>query len=379
MVLKKEKMLKHLDNAIEKQVPDIWDDIQNKVHRTENLGYQGDIIMQNNVTAKNKKRGLYKRLSIAAAICLITVSTLTFTPALAAFQEALDKIFSSKHIDDSGLKMAINDGHGQTVNQTYYDKKHDITVHFESVLTDDKETKLLLTYQSKKTNLKHYYVDIFEGKSSIKLIVGNTPKKRLHSVGWGSRYYDAKENKVVEAESFDSIKEYEGQNIRLEIENLTIYDDQKTGEVKTIWPLEFKLGKSAISTRETVNVDKEFSFEKQNYRIKQVEFSAMETRVVVTGSDTKLITENGEKYHVMSKLEHQFLHARTFNKKYGYIVDKKKSGVFLRSAGKRVDPIFSKGEVQGADDEYIMFFAPVKDRKKCVLEVGEDIKIPLKK
>ncbi|MDR6997791.1 DUF4179 domain-containing protein [Neobacillus niacini] len=377
--MEKEKMLKHLDQAIEKQVPDVWDEIQNKVHRIEKLGYKGDMVMQNNDTAHNKKRRLYKRLSIVAAICLITVSTLTFTPALAAIQEALDKIFSSKHIDDTGLKMAINEGRGQTVNQTYYDKKHDITVHFESVLTDDKETKLLLTYQSKKTNLQHYYVDIFEGKSSIKLIVGDGQKKRLHTVGWGSRYYDAKENKVFEAESFDSIKEYEGQNIRLEIENLTIYDDQKTGEVKTKWPLEFKLGKSAISTRETVNVDKEFTFENQNYRIKQVEFSAMETRVVVTGSDTKLIIENGEKFHVLSKLEHQFLHARKFNKKYGYIVDNKKSGVFLRSAGKRADPIFSKGEVQGADDEYIMFFAPVKDRQNCVLEVGEDIKIPLAK
>ncbi|MBO1001034.1 hypothetical protein IOC57_25340 [Bacillus sp. SD075] len=41
---------------------------------------------------------------------------------------------------------------------------------------------------------------------------------------------------------------------------------------------------------------------------------------------------------------------------------------------KKVDPIF---EVSGDDDEYIMVFAPVKNRQDCILEVGNDIKIPL--
>ncbi len=112
-------------------------------------------------------------------------------------------------------------------------------------MTDDKETKLLLTFQSERTNLKDYYLDIFEGKTSINLIVGNEPKK-LDNVGWASRYYDSKENKVAEALSFESIKEYEGQDIRLEIKNLTIYDDHETRKVKSIWPLSFKLDRSGI-------------------------------------------------------------------------------------------------------------------------------------
>jgi hypothetical protein len=49
----------------------------------------------------------------------------------------------------------------------------------------------------------------------------------------------------------------------------------------------------------------------------------------------------------------------------------------LKSDGKYVDPIYSKGEVDGADDEYLMFYAPVKDHQNLVLEVGDDIKIPL--
>ncbi|MFT9596375.1 hypothetical protein [Mesobacillus sp.] len=80
----------------------------------------------------------------------------------------------------------------------------------------------------------------------------------------------------------------------------------------------------------------------------------------------------------MSKLEHKYLNARKFDKEFGYRVDYKKSGVFLSSAGEKADPIFSKGEVEGGQDEYIMTFAPVKDRTNCVLEVGEDLIITLK-
>lgn len=373
--MEKEKILKLLDNSIEKQVPDVWDEIKNKLHKTEELGYGVEVVKPSNVSA------LYKRFSLAAAVCLIVVTTLTFTPVLAAIQEVIDKIFSSDHIDDTGVRTAINGGHGQAVDQTFYDKKNDITVHFESVMTDDKETKLLFTYQSKKTNLKNHYVDIFEGESSINLIVRNGQKKSLDNVGWGSRYYDSKENKVAEALSFDSIKEYEGQDIRLEIENLTIYDDNGTSTVQTTWPLDFKLDKSAVSERETAEINKEFIFEKETYKIKQVEFSAMETRVVVsTPPDTDpTLGKDGIQARVMSKLEHQFLNARKLDKEYGYYVDYKKSGVFLKSAGEKVDPIFSKGEVEGAVDEYIMIFAPVKDRKDCILEVGDDIKISLTK
>ncbi|MDF2791910.1 MAG: hypothetical protein K0S80_5012 [Neobacillus sp.] len=376
----KENIRKHLDNALEKQVPDVWDEIENKIHKMEETGWGVKTVMPRNVSKLNKKGTRYKRLSLAAAVCLIAVSTLTFTPVLAAIQGVYDKIFSSKHIDDTGVRTAINEGHGQAVDQTFYDKKHDITVHFESVMTDDKETKLLLTFQSKKTNLKNYYLDLFEGVSSIHLIAGKA-KKKLDNVGWGSRYYDRKENKVAEALSFESIKEYGGQDIRLEIENLTIYDNNGTGKVETIWPLSFKLDQSAISERETIKLNKEFIFEKETYKIKQVEFSALETRVVVAIPPDKnpLMGKDGDPGRVMSKLEHKFLHARKVDKELGYIVDDKKSGVFLKSAGEKVVPIFSKGEVEGAQDEYIMIFAPVKDQQDCILEVGDEIKIPLTK
>ncbi|MDQ0220243.1 hypothetical protein [Peribacillus cavernae] len=41
----------------------------------------------------------------------------------------------------------------------------------------------------------------------------------------------------------------------------------------------------------------------------------------------------------------------------------------MKSAGEKADPIFSKGEVAGADDEYVMIFAPIKDRQDCVLKL----------
>ncbi|AYV68678.1 hypothetical protein C2I06_18325 [Niallia circulans] len=377
--MKKEKILKHLDKAIEKQVPDVWDEIETQIHKAEELGDGEKVVRLSNVSTQNKKVSFYKRISLAAVVCLIVAITFTFTPVLATIQEVYEKIFSSKHIDDTGVRTAVNLGNGQAVDQTFYDEKHDITVHFDRLMTDEKETKLLLTYQSDKTDLKNFYIDLFEGESSINLIVGNE-RKKLASVGWGSRYYDSKKNKVAEALSFASIKEYEGQDIRLEIENLSIYDNEKeTRMIQTIWPIDFKLSKSAISDREIVEVNKQFTFRQETYKIKQVEFSPLETRVVVIipPNPDAVQDKDGSTARVMSKLEHKFLDARKIDKEYGYIVDKQKSGVFLKSAGERVDPIFSKGEVEGTEDEYIMIFAPVKNPQDCILEIGDDIKIPL--
>ncbi|WP_404451833.1 DUF4179 domain-containing protein [Virgibacillus necropolis] len=377
--MNKDQIRKHLDDAVEKQVPDVFDEIENKIHKAEKSGYRDKVVKPSNVSTLTKKRTLYKRLSLVAAACLICIMTVMYTPVLASLQGLYDKIFSSEHIDDAGVRTAIYEGLGQPIDQTYYDKKHDITVHFESVMTDDKETKLLLTYQSDSTDLKNYYIDLFEGVSSIELITENGQRQTLDNVGWGSEYYDSEENKKAEALSFESIKEYEGQNIRLEIKNLTIWDEGR-GSVQTTWPIEFTLNKSATSDRKTVEVNKEFTFKDETYTVNKVEFSGLETRVVVSGSDIKPhIGPDGNRYHVLSKLEHQFLHARKNDKEFGYIVDESKSGVFLESAGERIVPIFSKGEVEGAPDEYIMIFAPVKDRQDTILEVGEDIKIPLTK
>jgi hypothetical protein len=333
------------------------------------------------VLSTKGKKHVYKRLSIIAAALLLIASTLTFTPVIAAIQEVYDKIFSSKHIDDSGVRNAVLSGDGQILDQTYIDEEHDITVHFERLLTDDKETKLLLTYQSEKTDLKDYYIDLFEGVSSINLEDGNE-KRKLENVGWGSRYYDSKENKVVSALSFESLKEYEGKDIRLEIDQLTIYKDNVRDSVETTWPLEFTIKPAAVSERRTVELNKTFTYKRETYTVRRVEFSKLETRVVVTGSDTGDPTDkSGKVYNVMSKLERQFLHSRKNSKEYGYSVDDKKSGVFIKAGGKKVDPIFSKGEVDGSNDEYIMTFAPipVKNQKDCILEVDDAVVIPLTK
>jgi hypothetical protein len=371
--MEKKQITKHLNQAIEKQVPDVWNQIESKLQQRKDSPYE-EIVMP----PRSKKRNLSKGLSIVAAASLVIFTTLTFTPALAAIQEMYDKIFSSEHIDDPGLKAAISEGHGQVINQTYYDEKHDINVHFQNVLTDDKETKLLLTYHSDSTNLENYSLDNFEGATSIYLVDENGRKEDLKHVGWGSRYYDKKENKVVEAISFHSIKAYEDQIVHLEIENVSIYGEERDSKVDTVWPLVFTLEKSGLSERETIVLNKEFTFKNETYTIKHVEFSGLETRVVVTGTDTgPYVDENGEKFDVMSKLEAQLLNARKFKKNYGYFVDPSKPGVFLKSAGDKVEPIFSKNELPGPLGEYVMVFAPVKDPQDCILEIAEDIKINL--
>lgn len=312
---------------------------------------------------------------ISLLILLAIGSALVFIPTAATTEEK-DNIFSSQHIDDAGVRKAVKSEKGQMLDQTYYDKEHDIKVQFKRILTDSKETKLLLTYHSEETNLKNYYIDLWEGVSKVNLIVGDE-KKSLENVGWGSRYYSKTENKVYDALSFESIKEYEGQNIRLEIEDLTIWKDTGDGSVQTTWPLEFKLKPSATFDRETVKINKEFTFKGETYNIKQVEFSALETRVVVTGSDIKIYTdESGMKYEKRSKLEKLFMKPRRSGKEYGYRANKKKTGVFLRVAGKKVVPVYSKEEIHDSDN-YMMVFAPIKDRQSCMLVVSEDIKIPL--
>jgi hypothetical protein len=378
-MMEKDKILKSLDQAIEKQVPDVWNEITSKIQSAEESGKGHQVVMLNHSRTPKKKK-FYVRFTLAAAVCLLAIFTLTFTPALASIQGVIDQIFNSNHIDDTGLKKAINKGLGENIGLTYYDKKHDITVHYQSVMTDDKETKLLLTYKSKNTNLKNYYLDIFEGKTSVNLIV-NGHKKKLDNVGWGSRYYDKQTNKVVEALSFESLKQYKGQKVNLEIDNVTIYKGQIASVVPTAWPLSFKLDPSAVSDREAVAVNKTFQFEGATYHIKRVEFSALETRVVVTGSDTKLLTDptDGTKYKIMSKLEHEFLNERKVSKDTGYTVDYNKSGVFLLSEGKKVGPIYSKGEVKGEPDEFLMIFDPVKNHHDLLLLVGDNLKIPLTK
>ncbi|TMN22939.1 hypothetical protein [Lentibacillus cibarius] len=368
-----------MNNQVKRELDKI--EIPDEVHERAKLGVKkAKAEFGSNKKKSGKKSIVYKRLSIVAVSFLLVASIFMFTPALAAVQEVYDKIFSSQHIDDAGVRKALTSGEGQALEQTYYDEARDITVNYETVLTDDKETKLLLTFQSDSTNLENYYIDLFEGVSSISLITENGEKKALDNVGWGSRYYNSEANQVAEALSFESIKKYEGQNIRLEIENLTLYEDNEKGKVETVWPLELNLEQSAISDRKVVEVNKEFTFNDITYTIRRVAFSALETRVVIAGSDTKVLTdENGMKYEVMSELEKQFLHAREISEEYGYTFNEEKSGVYIKSAGEQIVPVFSKGEVMAGEDEYVMTFAPVEDREDCILVVEENIEVPLTK
>lgn len=320
-----------------------------------------------------------KKIVLGMSLFMVLAVGVLFVFTSSAFSEkAKGNMFTSRHIDDAGVRAAVKSGKGQELDQKYVDQKHDITVRFKRVLTDDKETKLLLTFQSDQTNLKNYHIDLFEGASTVKLHVGDK-EQLLKFVGWGSRYYSKKENKVYEALSFDSIKGHEGQNVRLEIKDLTIYKDRGQSRVQTTWPIEFEIKPSATLERKTVEVNKTFTFKDETYTIENVAFSALETSVVVTGSDVQMYTdESGEKYEIRSKLEKLFMNPRKSDGESGYRANKQKTGVFLKSADKKVVPIYSKEEVHG-EDNYVMAFAPVKNRQHLMLEVGKKMEIPLTK
>ncbi|MGP4062898.1 hypothetical protein [Halobacillus sp. H74] len=317
-----------------------------------------------------------KKISIGISLILVLAYGLSlfFTPSKAS-EKSNGNIFTSGHIDDAGVRATVDSGKGQVLDQKYYDEKHDITIHFKRVLTDDKETKLLLTYHSEEKNLKDYYIDLWEGVSNVNLIIGSE-KKSLESVGWGSRYYSSKENKVYEALSFESIKGYKGQNIRLEVQDMTMWKKDGIGTLHTTWPLKFKLKPSATFDRETDLINKKFTFHGETYNIKQVEYSALETRVVVTGTDIKIYTDkNGKQYKKKSKIEKLFLNPRKTSGEHGYRADKNKMGIFLRSDGKKFMPIYSKEEVHESEN-YVMVFAPVNNQQNLKLEVGGGLTIP---
>ncbi len=82
------------------------------------------------------------------------------------------------------------------------------------------------------------------------VVTANGERKELDNIGWGSRHYDKKENKVSTALSIDSIKKYENQQISLEIENITIWSDTGKDKLETVWPVSFTLDKSYISNVE---------------------------------------------------------------------------------------------------------------------------------
>ncbi|MCM3400977.1 hypothetical protein [Cytobacillus oceanisediminis] len=67
-------------------------------------------------------------------------------------------------------------------------------------------------------------------------------------------------------------------------------------------------------------MSKEFTFKNETYQVKRVEFSPLETRVVVTGTDFKPHIENGVAYDMFSKLQLQFLNARKLLKKKGILL-----------------------------------------------------------
>ncbi|MGP4039253.1 DUF4179 domain-containing protein [Gracilibacillus sp. D59] len=374
--MKRKEIRKYLNSSIEKQTPNTWDKIEAELHKSEKNNQFIQKVLQSH---ENIRKRRYKKLSFTAATVLFAFILITFTPVIASLQGLYDKLFTSEHIDDPGIRIALEQGLGQSINETFYDKKNDITVQFQSIMADDKETKLLLTYQSDETNLENYYLDIFEGDTTIQLVDENGQKKQLDNVGWGSRYYDSANNKVVEALSFSSIKDHLGEEIGVVINNITIYDDQVTSSTQASWRLDFTLAKAAISDRTVMEVGEQFTFENETYTIERVEFSPLETRVVVSGSDIHYYTdENGETYEVFSKLEHQFLNARVIDKEDGYMVDYDKSGVFLTANGKKVEPNFSKGEIKLANGtEYVMVFAPVKEQENLILKVGEKTKIAL--
>ncbi|MBR8644616.1 hypothetical protein KEH51_09105 [[Brevibacterium] frigoritolerans] len=75
------------------------------------------------------------------------------------------------------------------------------------------------------------------------------------------------------------------------------------------------------------------------------------------------------KYKVLSNLEHKLLNARKHDKNTVIVLSIKKSGVFLKSAGEKVEPIFSKAEVAGEDDEYVMILLRLKISKTACLKL----------
>ncbi|PET68900.1 hypothetical protein CN514_09275 [Bacillus sp. AFS001701] len=64
--MKKDKSLMHMKNAIEKQVPDVWEKIKINIENEERADLKEIVIPTNNRTLK-KSSVFYKRLSIVSS------------------------------------------------------------------------------------------------------------------------------------------------------------------------------------------------------------------------------------------------------------------------------------------------------------------------
>lgn len=208
--MQKKEILNHLAYGIEKQVPDVWDEIKHKVHNVKDNENITNTICTN-IYFMETKRNCSARMSIAAVACIIIIAILAFTPALAYIEAEIWKIHANLY-NDIGIKNAINKGVGQIINKSYTD--NGITVRVDRIISDDNRTAILLAIESDIEKLKDATIDSIE--------ITNQNDEIICDGGIMRHTYDNKKNIRRIVYYINSLNNYIGHDINLKINKINI-------------------------------------------------------------------------------------------------------------------------------------------------------------
>lgn len=207
--MQKKEILNHLAAGIEKQVPNVWDEIYNKVHNVKDNMSKIDTAYENIYCIKTKKNRL-GRMAVAAA-CIVIIAILAFSPVPAHVETEIAKILGFLY-NDKGINNAINKGLGQIINKSCTDKG--ITVSIDGIISDDNRTAILLTIQGDTEKLKYATIDRIEITDKNGNIISN---------GGIMRYsYDNNKSSRKIIYSIDSLNNYVGDSINIKINKINI-------------------------------------------------------------------------------------------------------------------------------------------------------------
>lgn len=292
--MKRKEILNHLASGIQKQIPEVFDEIKNEIRDLEDNSYREDSL-RSNICNSDKKRNRLKKLSIATAACLTLLLTFTFTPARAYIENSISKIFGNAY-HDKGVSGAIDKGIGQVINQSHTD--NGVTVNINGIINDANRSVLLLSLNSQKTNLKDATID------SIQIM---DRKGKSISTGGIMRYsYDNKKNERKIVYSIEPLSSYLDKNIILKINKINTNNNKESLS-------EFNTG-IQLNDKSVNNLEKDFdkiipyieSFVIRRYQVTEGEASIeIEYKIKEEYKDSmvffKLVYEKGQELETINE------------------------------------------------------------------------------
>jgi hypothetical protein len=282
--LKEKEILNRILTAVEKQVPDMWNDLKNVLQKEKSNDNNANVVCDKTYILNRKKLNI-RKLLVEAAACIIIVTTLAFTPAFAYIQSGIGKLID-KGYHDKGVNIAMENGFGQLIDQSA--TNNGITVTIDGIISDQNRTAVLLSLYSEVNDLKDSTIG--------KIDITDENGKVISNGGIMRHSYDSQNNCRKIVYSINSLNGFIGHNINVKINGINIVfqyinGNTVTENMKGNWSFNFGLDKnSADNVTSDIKINKDFVFDNTAYNVKNVVFSPSETRVYIkTGYDSSVL------------------------------------------------------------------------------------------